>query len=106
MSSLDLAQGDDLSSRDAASAVHLGLWVSATRCVLTYVIAPALGALGVVLGPVGLVLQLLGAVTSAYGAATLWRLGHRLRFVYAAVALAIGAATLLTLGQTIGGVLR
>ena len=41
----------DDASREAAAAVHVGLWVSATRCVLTYVVAPVAGAVGVFLGP-------------------------------------------------------
>lgn len=81
------------------AAVRLGLWVSATRCVLTYVVVPAVGALGVLLGSFSMVLQVLGAITAAYGASNLWRLGHRLRHVYAAVAGAISAATVLTLAQ-------
>ena len=62
---------------DAAAAVHVGLWVSATRCLLTYVVAPLVGALGILLGPIGLLLQVLGAVTASSGAWRLWRLRHR-----------------------------
>jgi hypothetical protein len=81
---------------EAVGAVYVGLWTSAVRCLLTYVVAPALGAVGVALGPVGLVLQLLGAITSTAGARRLWALRHRGRYVYAAVAVAIWTASLLT----------
>lgn len=84
---------------EAVGAVWVGLWVSALRCLLTYVVAPALGALGVVLGPVGLALQLLGAVTSTAGALRLRTLGHRARYAYAAIAVAIWAATLLSVAS-------
>ncbi|RLV51181.1 hypothetical protein D9V37_04520 [Nocardioides mangrovicus] len=86
---------------EARAAVHVGLWVSATRCLLTYVVAPALGALGLVLGPVGLVLQLAGALTATAGARRLWRLGHRLRWPYVAVAAAVDAASLTVLVQAV-----
>jgi len=86
---------------DAIAAVHVGLWVSATRCVLTYVVAPAAGALGILLGPVGLVLQLLGAVTATHGARTLWAVGHRARHLYTFVALAVTAAAVPPLVSTL-----
>ena len=90
---------DDAAVLEARQAVHVGLWVSATRCVLTYVVAPAIGVLGVVLGPVGLVLQVLGAVTATAGARRLWGLGHWLRFPYLAVALIVDSVALLALAE-------
>jgi len=78
---------------EAIAAVHVGLWVSALRCLLTYVVAPALGAIGVVLGPIGLVLQVLGAITATAGARRLWLLGHRARIPYAVVAVVLWLAT-------------
>jgi hypothetical protein len=77
----------------AIAAVRVGLYVSAVRCILTYVVAPALGALGLVLGPIGLLLQLLGTLTSISGARRLHRLGHPARRPYAALA---GALVLMT----------
>ena len=74
---------------EARSAVWVGIYVSAARCVLTYVVAPLVGALGVALGPLGIVLQILGTVTAINGAHRLWTLGHRGRFVYAGVAAAL-----------------
>jgi hypothetical protein len=79
----------------AHSAVWVGVYVSAARCLLTYVIAPAAGAIGVVLGPIGLLLQILGTVTAISGAHRLWTLRHRGRIAYAVVA---GALTLFTAG--------
>ncbi|MCZ4498157.1 MAG: hypothetical protein JWQ74_710 [Marmoricola sp.] len=76
-------------AEEALAAVHVGLWVSATRCILTYVVAPALGTLGVFLGPIGLVLQVLGAVTASTGAWNLWGLKHRARIPYVLVAAAV-----------------
>ena len=65
--------------QETAAAVHVGLWVSATRCLLTYVVAPLVGALGVLLGPLGLLLQVAGAITATAGAHRLWVLRSRLR---------------------------
>ncbi|MEN0128846.1 MAG: hypothetical protein AAGC49_05350 [Brevundimonas sp.] len=98
---------DDIDpATEAMSAVRLGIWVSATRCVLTYVVAPAAGAIGIFLGPFGLLLQLLAAVTATSGARNLWALGHRLRYVYAFVAVAVDAVTALALVRTLGAVIR
>ncbi|GAA3642148.1 hypothetical protein [Microlunatus ginsengisoli] len=91
---------------DAVAAVRLGIWISATRCFLTYVVAPAAGALGLFVGPVGLVLQVLGAITATSGARTLWSLGHRARFVYAFVAGAVTLAAAASLVRCLMGVLR
>jgi len=90
----------------ATAAVHVGLWVSATRCVLTYVIAPAVGALGLVLGPIGLVLQVLGAITATAGARQLWTLGHRLRLPYVAVAIAVDALVVIAVVDLVGQAAR
>ncbi len=75
-----------LPASEALSAVHVGLYVSALRCILTYVVAPVLGTIGVVLGPLGTVLQVLGAVTSIVGARRLWQLRHPARLPYAGLA--------------------
>jgi hypothetical protein len=92
----------DAAAEQARQAVHVGLWVSATRCLLTYVVAPAIGVLGVALGPLGLVLQVLGAVTASAGARRLWSLGHWLRVPYVAVALVVDAVTLVALAELAG----
>ena len=87
---------------EARSAVALGLYVSATRCLLTYVVAPLIGALGWVLGPLGLLLQVLGAITSVAGAVRLRRITGRWSVVYAAVAAAVVIATAWALLRGIG----
>jgi hypothetical protein len=87
----------------ARSAVWVGLYVSAARCLLTYVVAPLAGALGGLLGPVGLVLQVLGTVTAVSGARRLWSLRHRARFVYGLVAATLTLFTAATVGQLVMG---
>lgn len=98
---LATAPGEDASLVEAEAAreqVRLGLYVSAVRCILTYLLAPALGATGAFagfLGVAGLGLALIGSVLSTYGAVRLWRLRHRARFLYAAVTLVVYLATAL-----------
>lgn len=84
---------------EARSAVWVGLYVSAARCLLTYVVAPVAGAVGVFLGPLGFLLQVLGTITAVGGARRLWALHHRGRLAYALVAAALTLFTLATLGQ-------
>lgn len=72
---------------DARGAVHVGIYASAIRCLLTYVVAPASGAAGIFMGSIGLMLQLLGSVTAVVGAHRLWVARHRARVPYAAVAM-------------------
>jgi hypothetical protein len=91
---------------EAISAVQLGIWISATRCILTYVVAPAAGAIGIFLGPLGLVLQVLGAITATFGAHSLWALGHRARYLYAFVAIAVTSAAAAVLVQTLEELIR
>ena len=97
-------------AQEAAAAVHVGLWVSATRCLLTYVVAPLVGALGVFLGPLGLLLQVAGAITATAGARRLWVLQSRLRFPYAGLAVAVDMLVLVALfevcRQVVDGVAR
>lgn len=85
--------------REARSAIWVGIHASAVRCLLTYIVAPAAGALGVVLGPIGLVLQVLGTVTAISGARRLWTLRHRGRLVYTAAAGVLTLFTAATIGQ-------
>lgn len=97
----------DLSpAQEAMAAVQVGIYVSAVRCLLTYVVAPVAGTAGIFLGPIGFVLLALGSVTSVAGARRLWQLGHRARFVYAAVAGAVVALTALSFVQLVGEVVR
>ena len=103
----DALEPDEIDpAAEAIGAVQVGLYVSAVRCVLTYVVAPAAGALGVLLGPIGLVLQILGAITSTAGARRLWILGHRARYAYAAVAGAVVLIAAASLAAPVLEVLR
>jgi hypothetical protein len=86
--------------------VQVGLYVAAVRCLLTYVVAPAAGSVGMLLGPIGLLLQLLGAITSTAGAMRLWRLGHRARIPYATVATALCVLTAVSVVQLAGEAVR
>jgi hypothetical protein len=89
-----------LEADSAQEQVRLGIYISAVRCLITYLLAPALGAAGALtsfLGLAGIALQILGAVICTFGAIRLWKLGHRLRYVYAAVAGAVYVVTALTL---------
>ena len=97
-------------AREATAAVHVGLWVSATRCLLTYVVAPLVGVIGVFLGPIGLLLQILGAITATAGAHRLWALRSRLRLPYLGLAVAVDLLAVVALvevtRQIIDGVVR
>lgn len=86
---------------DAKAAVTLGLYISAARCIFTYMIAPALGAVGIVFGPLGLLLQIFGGVMATIGARRLWLLKHRLWIPYALLAVAIDALAVFALYELI-----
>lgn len=90
----------------AREQVRLGLYVSAVRCLVTYLVAPTLGVTGAFagfLGVAGLGLALVGSVISTYGAVRLWRLRHRARFLYAAVTLAVYLAAALAAYEVVLG---
>lgn len=98
----DVETPEDLQlEADAAQEqVRVGIYISAVRCLITYLLAPALGTAGAMtsfLGFTGIALQILGAVICTFGAIRLWKLGHRLRYLYAAVAGAVYVVTALTL---------
>ena len=103
---VDVNSDPALEASEAMAAVQVGLFASAVRCLLAYVVAPAAGAFGIFLGPLGLVLQLLGAVTSSAGARRLWRLGHRARIPYAAVAIAVCALSAISFVQLASEAMR
>lgn len=94
----------DTTGEEALAAIHVGIWVSATRCLLTYVVAPAAGALGLLLGPLGLLLQVAGAITASYGARRLWPLQHRLRVPYLGLAVVVDLVTVVALARWAGTV--
>ncbi len=93
---------EDAQLDDAAAAqeqVRSGIYLTAVRCLLTYVLIPgvsATGALAGLLGVAGLGLQLLGAAVSTFGAIKLWQLRHRARFLYGMVTGCVYAATILS----------
>ena len=99
----EIVQPEEDAAEQARAAVWVGLYVSAARCLLTYVVAPAVGALGVLFGPLGLVLQVLGTITSISGARRLWVLRHRGWALYALVAAALTLFTAATAGQLLVG---
>ncbi len=90
-------------SDPAHEAVRWGVWVSAIRCVLTYLVAPVVGGLAGFWGALGLGLQLAAAVAVIVGTRTLWRRRHRARVPYTAVAALVLATTGLAIGTTITG---
>jgi hypothetical protein len=100
---IDHPMAAELEAGQARSAVWVGIHVSAARCLLTYVVAPALGAVGIFLGPIGLLLQALGTITAVGGARRLWVLRHRGRIVYALVAAALVLFTAGTIGRLVLG---
>ncbi len=76
-------------ANEGVGAITLGLYISAARCILTYIVAPVLGGFGHALPVVGQVLQTLGAVVSIAGAWRLWVVRNRWRYAYAAIAAAV-----------------
>jgi hypothetical protein len=83
----------------ATRQVQLGLYASALRCLVTYVLIPLVGTASAIagfLGSVGIGLQILGAVLCSLGAHQLWTLGHHMRYAYAVVAIAVYLITLMT----------
>jgi hypothetical protein len=93
---------DDLQveADSAQEQVRMGIYISAVRCIVTYVLVPAIsatGALSAFLGVAGVALQILGAAVCTFGAIRLWQLRHRARYLYAAVTLCVYLATALTL---------
>lgn len=95
-----LVPADDQIAR-AKAAVTVGLYVSATRCLLQYVVAPVLGVLGVFAGGLGVLLQVLGCVTSVAGARRLRQLESRWWMAYAVLALLVGMVTVAVLVRTV-----
>lgn len=94
---------DEISN--ARSAVTLGLYVSATRCLLQYVVAPALGVFGVFVGGLGVLLQVVGCVTSVAGARRLRSLGSRWWPAYAVLAIVVGIVTASVLFRSVAQVI-
>jgi hypothetical protein len=78
------------------------VWLSASRCLLTYVVLPVLGpVLGFsgAVGPVlGLVLGAVSVVAIVWSMRRFWAADHRLRWAYTAVG---GAIIVLLLAQAV-----
>lgn len=75
--------------QQATSNLMTGLYLSAIRCVITYVLVPLGGALAGLASfaqPAAVVLQVVAAVFAVRGARRLWATGHRLKWVYVAIA--------------------
>lgn len=68
-----------------AQSVRWGIWVSALRCILTYVVAPLTGGLAGVLGIAGLCLQCIACVVVVNGTRQLWLAKNRWRLAYLAI---------------------
>ena len=105
VASPDVVEPDADAAYEAIAAVRVGLYVSAVRCLFTYVVAPIAGAFGILFGPSGVLLLLLGSATSVAGARRLWLLRHRARLPYAVVAFAVCALAAVSLTQLIAGAL-
>ena len=77
------------SVRDAQSAFSKSIFISATRCLLTYVLIPLLGpvvGLSGSVGPVlGLVLGLASAISITLSTRRFFAADHRFRWAYAAI---------------------
>lgn len=95
-----LPDGSVDEEQEARKAVFLGLWVSAIRCLLTYIVGPGIGLLGIAaFGVVALLLHLLGIVTSVNGAVRLHRAGNgwwRAYAVLAVIIVGLGVSSLLS----------
>lgn len=78
--------------QQATSNLMTGLYLSAIRCVLTYVVVPMAGALAglaSLVEPAAVVLQVVAAVFAVRGARRLWATGHGLKWLYAAIAVVL-----------------
>jgi len=85
--------GARVSPAAAQQAFSRSVWISATRCLLTYVLIPVLGPILGLTGAVGPSLGLVvGAVSLVAITASMrrfWRADHRLRWPYTAIGGAI-----------------
>ena len=93
--------------QDGVAAVRVGIYASALRCLVTYVVAPAtalsLPIAGAAMGSLAQALQALGAAVATAGCITLWQTRHWARVGYTAVTAAILALALYPLVSAIGG---
>ncbi|MGL5808995.1 MAG: hypothetical protein ACRCYQ_03520 [Nocardioides sp.] len=83
----------------AAGHVRVGIYTSALRCMISYVLIPGMGAAGALAGLLGIAgvgMQIAGAALCTVGAYRLWQRGHRARYAYAAIAAAVYLLTAMT----------
>lgn len=102
-----MANIENATSQDAVEAIRVGIYASALRCLLTYVVAPAtavwIPVAGAAIGSLAQALQALGAAVATAGCITLWQAGHWARVPYALVTAAILALALAPLVHALGG---
>jgi hypothetical protein len=87
---------DGLTTSAGLAQVRWGVYLSAARCLVTYLLMPGLGIVGVVggvLGFLGTGIQVIGAVLCSVGAYRLWRAQHWARYGYVAVAASVYLVT-------------
>lgn len=82
---------------DARGVVLTGVWISALRCIVQYVIAPGLGAAGFWLPWMSELVQIIACLITASGALRLHSRHDRRRHLYTAIAVFVWITTVLTL---------
>jgi len=84
----------------------VGIYASALRCLLTYLVAPAtavwIPVAGATIGSLAHALQALGAAVATAGCVTLWQTKHWARAPYTLITAAILALALAPLAQAFG----
>jgi hypothetical protein len=92
---------------DGVAAIRIGIYASALRCLVTYVVAPAtalsIPVAGAAMGSLAQALQALGAAVATAGCITLWQTRHWARVAYTAVTAAVLALALYPLAAAMGG---
>lgn len=76
----------------AQQAVQLGVFISAIRCLITYVWLPTLSATSSLIGlvnPLALALQVVAALMAISGTRRLFKAGHRWARAYAALSVVL-----------------
>lgn len=92
---------------DGVAAIRIGIYASALRCLVTYVVAPAtalsIPVAGAAMGSLAQALQALGAAVATAGCITLWQERHWARVAYTVVTSAVLALALYPLVAAMGG---
>lgn len=87
---------------DPQSAVFVGMYASAARCLLQYIVAPLLGAFGFWLPWFGLLVQVLACVITVFGVLQLRLLGDRRWRFSAGIAVVVLGSTVLAVAGRLG----